>query len=194
MQYQQDSAVKIPMNDRLSVAIFGSANITGTNLYQAQIEALGRELTKQDIDIFVGSTTGLIGRFLQGVYNAEKVSHINLVAYGDQRYMSDSHIDNLILKECYFTRLSVLCECEVFIVLDGQLGTMAETMVTWNRLQANKEFDRKIIIFGDIESIKIKFLLDNFVFSKQAYRELVYFAKTVEDVMNMTDKILKLHE
>ncbi|NQZ08380.1 MAG: hypothetical protein HRT35_14585 [Algicola sp.] len=182
------------MTERLSVAIFGSANVTGTNDYQAQIEALGGELAKKDLDIFVGSTTGLIGRFLEGVHKAQKVSIVNLVAYGDQRYMSDQHIDNLILKECYFTRLSVLCECEVFIVLDGQLGTMAETMVTWNRLQANKEFDRKIIIFGDIESIKIKFLLNNFVFSKQAYRELVYFAKDVEEVMKMTDKMLALHE
>jgi predicted Rossmann-fold nucleotide-binding protein len=154
------------MSERLSVAIFGSANVTGPAEYQAQIEALGGELATKDIDIFVGSTTGLIGRFLQGVHKAQKVSHVKLVAYGDQRYMSINDIDELILKDCYFSRLSFLCECEVFIVLDGQLGTMAETMVTWNRLQANKEFNRKIIIFGDVESTKIKFLLDNFIFSK----------------------------
>lgn len=186
--------LKIKMNERLSVAIFGSANLTGPGEYQAQIEALGGELATKDIDIFVGATTGLIGRFLQGVHKAQKVCHVNLVAYGDQRYMSINDIDELILKDCYFSRLSVLCECEVFIVLDGQLGTMAETMVTWNRLQANKEFNRKIIIFGDVESSKIKFLLDNFVFSKQAYRELVYFGKDVEDVVEMTASMLKLHE
>lgn len=174
---------------RKRIAIFGSANLTGSSEYQDSIEVLGDELAQQDVDIYVGSTTGLIGRFLRGAHREHKNSHIRLVAYGDQRYMNTDDVDELLLKGCYFSRLSVLTSCDLFIVLDGQLGTMAEIMVTWNQLQAKMDFTKKIIIFGQSESHKIHFLLDEFTFSKQAYRDLVYFADSVDDILSAIDAI-----
>ncbi|MFT4928584.1 MAG: putative Rossmann-fold nucleotide-binding protein [Phenylobacterium sp.] len=195
------------MTSRTSISIFGSANLSGSVDYHQQINQLGRTLASLEVDIQLGSTTGLLDCFLQGAHswrNAQtwRTSHswkeaqdpnnklkqsstINLVMYGDSRYTTTEYIDQLITKPCYFTRLSLLCDADIFIVLDGQLGTMAETIVSWNQLQANQDFDKKIIIFGQQESRKLHFLLESFTFSKPAYQQLVYFADTVEDIIKM---------
>lgn len=179
---------------RPRVAVFGSANLTGQPAYHAQITELGRQLANHRLDIYIGSTTGLINCFLNGLTDGKSSaennvnSNTHLVVYGDQRYTSMDNIDTLIHQDDYFSRLSLLCEADIFIVLDGQLGTMAETIVCWNRLQANMDFNRKIIIFGEQEKTKIEFLLDAFVFSKTAYRELVCFADNVMDIVTLMEK------
>ena len=56
-------------------------------------------------------------------------------------------------------------------------------MVTWNQLQAKMAFERKIIVYGEAERHKLEFLLNEFIFSKQAYRELVEFADDAQHVI-----------
>ena len=67
---------------------------------------------------------------------------------------------------------------------------MAETMVTWNQLQAKMAFERKIIVYGEAERDKLEFLLQQFVFSKTAYRELVSFADTPQQVSHALQQLL----
>lgn len=165
------------------IAFFGSANSSEDQFYQNQVKQLGELLAPLDCEIYLGATTGLVGEFIAGVEsNSDKRCTLQLVVYGDRRYMDTSAVDNVTVKPCYFTRLSVLTDCDVYIVLDGQLGTMVETLVSWNQLQARRAYERKIIVFGEQERKKLQFLLEEFVFSRQAYRDFLVFCDDAEQV------------
>lgn len=173
------------------IALFGSANPSDNQHYQSEIEKLGRLLAPHDCDIYLGATTGLVGEFIAGVQsNDDKQCSLQLVVYGDRRYLDTNSVDYVTVKPCYFTRLSVLTDCDVYIVLDGQLGTMAETLVSWNQLQARRAFERQIIVFGDNERKKLQFLLEEFIFSKQAYRDFLVFTDDAEQVNSALLKLV----
>ena len=173
------------------IALFGSANPTDDSHYQQQVTALGKLLAPLSCDIYLGATSGLVGDFIAGVKHYEnKQCQLNLVVYGDRRYLDTADVDVVSVKPCYFTRLSVLTDCDVYIVLDGQLGTMAETLVSWNQLQARMAFERKIIVLGHKERKKLAFLLDEFIFSKQAYRDFLYFADDATGAYQQVTQVL----
>lgn len=173
------------------IALFGSANPSDDQHYQSQIEKLGQLLAPLDCDIYLGATTGLVGQFINGVQsNDDKQCSLKLVVYGDRRYLDTSAVDEVTVKPCYFTRLSVLTDCDVYIVLDGQLGTMAETLVSWNQLQARRAFERKIIVYGQNERKKLQFLVEEFIFSKQEYRDFLVFADDAQAVNTALQQVL----
>ena len=175
---------------RPTLAVFGSANLCGSTAYRQQITGLGRLLAALDIHLLVGSTTGLLDCLLDGVAQAQGSIPVSLVAYGDRRYMSVDKVDELIHKDCYFSRLNTLCDADGFVVLDGQLGTMAETMVCWNRLQAARDYRRKLVVFGEQEQRKLAFLQQQFTFSRPEYRQMVCFADSPESVVTQLAPML----
>ena len=173
------------------IAFFGSANPSEDKYYQAQVKTLGKLLAPLGCEIYLGATSGLVGEFIAGVEShLDKQCILQLVVYGDRRYLDTSAVDNVTVKPCYFTRLSVLTDCDVYIVLDGQLGTMVETLVSWNQLQARRAYERKIIVFGEQERKKLKFLVEEFVFSRQAYRDFLVFCDDAEQVYAELVKVL----
>jgi len=140
------------------ISIFGSSGNSSSADYSRQLIDLGASLSCYRIEIIVGSTTGVVGEVLEGINNGPKNCKITLVSYGDLRYIDFRKLDQIIQKDDYFSRLRVLCDSDLFITLDGHLGTMAETVVTWNVLQSNMDLRRKILIFGKNEEHKISLL------------------------------------
>lgn len=176
------------LSGRCKIAVFGSANHVSDLDYQQQVKQLGTYLSIQDCDLVLGATTGLIGEFIAGVKAApHKACQLQLVIYGDRRYLATDEVDQVMVKPCYFSRLQVLTDCDRYIVLDGQLGTLAEVLVSWNQLQATRAFERKIIVFGTEQTKKLQFLRDELIFSTPAYRDFIDFAQSARQVVDTLD-------
>ena len=169
---------------RLVLSVFGSANPAFDASYTDAVNVLGSQLADLPLDIQMGATSGLMGEFVRGIHQQQqRQAHTCLVVYDDKRYLSDVVTDELCIKDSYFSRLERLCGADVFLVFDGQLGTMAETMVVWNRLQATREFRSKIMVFGHHEQQKIGFLRDRLVFSRPEYRQFIHLVDSGDAVI-----------
>lgn len=172
------------------ISIFGSSGHPDDVDYYHQLVKLGVFLSDHNIEINVGSTTGVVGAVLEGVNKGCNNCNVRLISYGDQRYIDGGDYDKLVVKDDYFSRLKLLCESDVFIILDGHLGTMAETMVAWNLMQSQKEFDKKILVFGKNEEKKIRYLSNELSFSNKEYLNVIEVASNVSEIIDMAGALI----
>jgi uncharacterized protein (TIGR00725 family) len=133
----------------MSVTVFfGSGSICENDSTYKEAMLLGQEVASLGLDLATGGYGGVMEAALRGAagYNVKRIG-VTCNFFKD-KYPNEFLSDEIKTKN-YFERLEILIDIgDIFIVLEGESGTLLEVAAVIALLERKIIFDRQIILIG----------------------------------------------
>lgn len=145
-----------PRPQRYHATIFGSARILpGTPVYE-EVRRLARELALLGCAIVTGGGPGLMQAANEGAVDAnpdKESSSIGIRVDLSFEQNTNAFVGRLYEHKTFFTRLHhFVLLSDVFVVVQGGIGTALELMMIWQLLQVRKLYGTPLILVGKMWS------------------------------------------
>lgn len=172
----------------MNITIFGGAQPqAGSEAYE-EARLLGSSLAKNGHTVITGGYMGTMEAISRGAHEAN--GHVIGVTCIDIENWRGSKLNQWvkeeIRKQTLIERLDVLISsCDAAMALSGGAGTLTEVSLMWNLMVIESLPRKPLILIGD----GWKNTLDSFFsefesYMSQKHRELLYFAKDVNDAVS----------
>jgi uncharacterized protein (TIGR00730 family) len=130
-----------------TIAVYGSSAISQNSHEAQQAEQLGKLLAQAQFKICNGGYTGVMEACSRGAHSANgQITGVICAAFAKRSpnpYLTETINTNDLLE-----RITALMRlADAYIVLDGNIGTMAELMLSWNLVATG--WDKPVLIVGD---------------------------------------------
>ena len=129
------------------IAVFGSSSITQDSKAAQQAETLGRFLAQAEFTVCNGGYMGAMEACSRGAFQAGgRVIGVTCAQFADRKpnpYLSEE-IQTADLPERLITLVRL---ADAFVVLDGNIGTLAECFLAWNLLAMGEK--RPLLVVGE---------------------------------------------
>src|SRR5262245_13295918 len=139
--------------DRYRVPIFGSARIDPGHWVYAAVRDTAAELTRLGCDIVTGGGPGLMQAANEGVKLADpdgaRQKSVGIRVELPFEQDVNAFVTEAYERKTFFTRLHhFVLVSDAFIVTQGGIGTVLETLMVWQLLQVRHLHDTPLILAG----------------------------------------------
>ena len=177
------------------VTVFGASQTgPGETLYLESL-ALGKLLAEAGFSVATGGYIGTMEAVSRGA--AEAGGHVIGVTCSEIETWRSATANAWVLEEqkqaTLIQRLDVLIQqCDAALALPGGIGTLAEILVTWNRLAINSISPRPLILIGR----GWKNTISTFLEQQNAYispkdRPLIQYVDTISQAVELLKNLLE---
>lgn len=173
----------------MRVTVFGGTHTKPGETDYEEAEKLGRMLGERGYTVLTGGYIGTMEAVSRGA--AEAGAHVIGVTCAEIERFRPGSANHWVQEEQRFpelvSRLNGLIDgCDAAIALPGGVGTLAEVMVTWNRLLIGSIPPRPLILIGE----RWEKVIESFFTLQDAYiaphdHRWVQFAANVEKAVEM---------
>lgn len=158
----------------MNISIFGGCWCS-EDYYKEVYDFTKAKLNNKDYHIITGGTIGIMEAVAKGAFeNHIEVTGVLLKKY--EEYICDFNTNNIILNDELERVKYVMDNSDVFIVLDGDIGTYEEFFIV---LKYADDINKKIYILGEKMKQALDYLFDNNILYPDSKDKLIY--STFED-------------
>ncbi|HSD85483.1 MAG TPA: LOG family protein [Anaerolineae bacterium] len=164
--------------------VFGSNSPQVGDFDYEQARELGCLLAQAGYVVATGGYFGTMEAASRGAKEAGgHVVGVTTSLFDEVRLHPNAYLDEEIKFPTLFQRLHHLVTmADAWVALPGGIGTLSEVALTWSLLQVGEVKRQPFVLVGEMWHATIeRFSNDRYV--RTAYRELVKYADTIQDVL-----------
>jgi uncharacterized protein (TIGR00730 family) len=143
-----------PQHDSYRVIIFGSSQMPPESLLYGEVRRLARELAVMGCSIVTGGGSGLMQAANEGATSGganDRCESIGISIDFDFTCHPNPYVRTSYPHRTFFSRLHhFVLLSDAFVVVPGGIGTLMETMMVWQLLQARKLHGTPLILVGSM--------------------------------------------